>query len=710
MVLIGANPVPVAIPSASPAPDPVADTRATGRSILRAAALGHALVLLGLVGAAELHDPEAAALCLRIAAPFLAAASASILLILRGCPMRPGVWALTLATDAAVTVFCIGMGGLAYHAVPLLLLTVGVVGRFLGVRDGFLAALVSAAALIGVAAATWEADPVSALRTSGPLDTAESYLLAHVALLVAFLVAAGLNAAYRAAQERRLSDSLRRAERAGVEKSEFLATVSHELRTPLNGMLGAAELLGTVGVAAATRARAAAMTAAARNLAASVERVLAEVAAAPAACAASDASERPGRIGRWRLSAFIAISYALFYSVIRVSVFVFDPDCALEPTLVGLPFALAIWATPVLVLRGMGGLAGGRIVVWATIGDIVVFAAMLGGLSFPGAAFLLLMPGIISSLSGLRETALVGAGCLAATLAIHAAAAEPHVAHAPAALWLFARILTLSAFVWVIWIGTRMRASNLRTLASACREAENANAVKSYFLSHTSAALASPARMLSRESASPPRGATEREARLFAVVAHCADDFSRLLATIRTYADAAEEPTPAERFLPQLSAARVLAELAPEAERKGIGTLLEAAPEARRQFRGPRAEVETILRILVGNAVKFSEAGRIDVSVIPRDGRTMEFAVADAGPGVAPENVERIFEGFIQADQSATRRHGGLGLGLALARRRARALGGDVTFAPRPGGGSVFALTVALDPVERRGPSQEHFE
>ena len=117
---------------------------------------------------------------------------------------------------------------------------------------------------------------------------------------------------------------------------------------------------------------------------------------------------------------------------------------------------------------------------------------------------------------------------------------------------------------------------------------------------------------------------------------------------------------------------------------KGEGALVSADKDAIRQ----------VGINLVGNAVKYSE-GAIDIEV---EGNEIRFM--DRGSGIPSECTERIFERFYRVDDSLTRREGGSGLGLPIARALARGMGGDVTYSPRPGGGSVFTLTLA--PAERR--------
>jgi two-component system sensor histidine kinase KdpD len=93
---------------------------------------------------------------------------------------------------------------------------------------------------------------------------------------------------------------------------------------------------------------------------------------------------------------------------------------------------------------------------------------------------------------------------------------------------------------------------------------------------------------------------------------------------------------------------------------------------------------------LIENALKYSPSStEVDVSVW-REGAWMAFAVADRGPGIAPEDRERIFEPFYRGTGAPD--VGGTGLGLPIARRAADLQGGRLAYEPRPGGGSVFTL------------------
>ncbi|MGH6628259.1 MAG: response regulator, partial [Burkholderiales bacterium] len=109
-----------------------------------------------------------------------------------------------------------------------------------------------------------------------------------------------------------------------------------------------------------------------------------------------------------------------------------------------------------------------------------------------------------------------------------------------------------------------------------------------------------------------------------------------------------------------------------------------------------------IVTNLVGNAIKFTEQGGVQVVIWYADAdATPQLAidVIDSGIGIAPEKLETMFDPFVQADSSVTRRFGGTGLGLTISRRFARALGGDIVARSTIGRGSTFTVTVDTGPL-----------
>ncbi len=137
----------------------------------------------------------------------------------------------------------------------------------------------------------------------------------------------------------------------------------------------------------------------------------------------------------------------------------------------------------------------------------------------------------------------------------------------------------------------------------------------------------------------------------------------------------------------------------PQAFGKGLTFDLACDVTVRTSVHGDPVRLNRILLNLIGNAIKFTPSGGIAVSAtIERldDHAHLRVIVRDTGIGIAPDMHERIFEDFVQADDSIARRFGGTGLGLAIARRLSRLMRGELTVESTPSAGSVFTLLVPL--------------
>lgn len=132
---------------------------------------------------------------------------------------------------------------------------------------------------------------------------------------------------------------------------------------------------------------------------------------------------------------------------------------------------------------------------------------------------------------------------------------------------------------------------------------------------------------------------------------------------------------------------------------KDLSLVVEIADDLPATVIGDPVRLRQILINLVSNAIKFTPSGKVTVSLHPdRDNpRRLRFEVRDTGVGIAADKQAQIFEPFIQADLSSTRRFGGTGLGLTIARQLVNLMGGDIGVVSREGEGATFWFTVLLD-------------
>jgi len=136
--------------------------------------------------------------------------------------------------------------------------------------------------------------------------------------------------------------------------------------------------------------------------------------------------------------------------------------------------------------------------------------------------------------------------------------------------------------------------------------------------------------------------------------------------------------------------------LAPRAQSKGIEIACSFSATAPLFVRADGARLRQVLMNLAGNAVKFTDRGGVCVTVERDPMGAARFSVIDTGPGVPADRRAAIFDSFEQGDGSHARRFEGAGLGLAISRELVRLMGGEVTLADNPGGGSIFAFSARL--------------
>ncbi|MCK4626825.1 MAG: response regulator, partial [Phycisphaerae bacterium] len=138
---------------------------------------------------------------------------------------------------------------------------------------------------------------------------------------------------------------------------------------------------------------------------------------------------------------------------------------------------------------------------------------------------------------------------------------------------------------------------------------------------------------------------------------------------------------------------------------KGITLSAEYAGPLPKEITSDEARLRQSLINLVGNAVKFTDTGGVKMIVSFlhewRDGTpAVEIKVTDTGIGISPENLDKLFEAFTQADASTSRKYGGTGLGLAITRRIAELMGGELKAESTFGEGSTFTITIPAGDIE----------
>jgi CheY-like chemotaxis protein len=231
-------------------------------------------------------------------------------------------------------------------------------------------------------------------------------------------------------------------------------------------------------------------------------------------------------------------------------------------------------------------------------------------------------------------------------------------------------------------------------------ELERASRYKSEFLANMSHELRTPLNsslILAKLLSDNQNGNLNEEQVRFAQTIYSAGN--DLLNLINDILDISKvEAGKLELVLEDLPLRRVVEGMArtfdPMARQKELAFTVEVAPNVPVALHTDRQRIDQILKNLLSNAVKFTDSGTVGLRVSATPDGWVQFAVQDSGIGISPEQQERIFDAFHQADGSTARKYGGTGLGLSISRDLTALLGGTLSVASTPGEGSTFTLSL----------------
>ncbi|WP_125561996.1 PAS domain-containing hybrid sensor histidine kinase/response regulator [Pseudoalteromonas rubra] len=246
---------------------------------------------------------------------------------------------------------------------------------------------------------------------------------------------------------------------------------------------------------------------------------------------------------------------------------------------------------------------------------------------------------------------------------------------------------------------------NVTALVRARLDAERANHAKSRFIANISHEIRTPINaILGMVSILKPELDSQKEQRKLGQIESAAQQLLTMLNDILNFArlESGQGKPNNQPFCLVDLIASLSGLIAPLSSAKQLEFEIAVDPFIWPRLIGDEARIKLVLMNLLGNAVKFTEHGRVGLSLSLQPGiqapeQTIRFCVWDTGPGISEHDQARLFDAFTQGNETSSRPHEGIGLGLAIVKQVLQLLGGEVTLSSKPEVGSRFEFTLRLE-------------